>query len=136
MHKVYFSLGSNIGNRKRNMRDAIEQLGRRVGKVERQSALYEYEPWGYDSPNKYINAAVCCLTEFSPRQVLEITQQIERDMGRTSKTVNGEYFDRIIDIDILLFDDYKVNEPDLQIPHPLMQERQFVMEPLKEILDK
>ncbi|MBR2882885.1 MAG: 2-amino-4-hydroxy-6-hydroxymethyldihydropteridine diphosphokinase, partial [Prevotella sp.] len=71
----------------------------------------------------------------TPHQVLEHTQSIERQLGRTSKTVNGEYHDRMIDIDILLYDDYVVDEPDLKIPHPLMEEREFVMKPLKEIMD-
>ena len=74
------------------------------------------------------------LTEMAPRQVLEATQKIEREMGRTMKSVDGEYFDRIIDIDILLIDDLKIDEPDFKVPHPLMEERDFVMKPLKEIL--
>ena len=78
---------------------------------------------------------VCCQTTLTPRQVLEHTQSIERQLGRTSKTANGEYHDRMIDIDILLYDDYVVDEPDLKIPHPLMEEREFVMKPLKEIMD-
>lgn len=102
--------------------------------VERQSALYETKPWGFSSPNDFINACVLVDTVLAPRQLLEATQQIEQEMGRIGKSVNGEYHDRIIDIDILLYDDIKVNEPDLVIPHPLMEEREFVMVPLKEIL--
>lgn len=75
------------------------------------------------------------LTAMAPRQVLEATQRIEQEMGRTLKSVNGEYPDRIIDIDILMIDDLVIDEPDLKIPHPLMEERDFVMTPLKEILD-
>jgi 2-amino-4-hydroxy-6-hydroxymethyldihydropteridine diphosphokinase len=95
--------------------------------------LYETKPWGFESPNDFINAAVCVSTELAPHQLMEALQQIERDMGRNSKTVDGEYCDRIIDIDILLYDDLIVNEPDLKIPHPLMHERDFVMKPLNEI---
>lgn len=102
--------------------------------VERQSALYETKPWGYSSPNHYINACVLVLTEMAPRQVLEATQRIEQEMGRILKSVNGEYHDRIIDIDILMIDDLVIDEPDFKIPHPLMEERDFVMKPLKEIL--
>ena len=134
MHKVYLSLGTNLGNRKRNVREAIEKIGELIGVVERQSALYETKPWGFSSPNDFINACVLVLTEMAPRQVLEATQKIERQMGRTMKSVDGEYFDRIIDIDILLIDDLKIDEPDFKIPHPLMEERDFVMKPLKEIL--
>lgn len=134
MHVVYFSIGSNLGNRKRLVREAIALLGERVGRVLRQSELYETEPWGFSSPNMFINACVCCETSLSPRQVLAVTQCIEQDMGRVLKSVGGEYHDRIIDIDILLYDDIHVDEPDLKIPHPLMHEREFVMKPLKEIL--
>lgn len=136
LHHVYFSIGSNIGNRKRLVREAIALLNERVGEVTRQSSLLETEPWGFDSPNKFINACVCCLTTLSPRQLLAITQNIERELGRTQKTHDGQYHDRIIDIDILLYDDICVNEPDLVIPHPHMRERSFVMEPLREILDE
>ena len=136
LHHVYFSIGSNIGNRKRLVREAIALLNERVGEVERQSSLYETEPWGFDSPNKFINACVCCVTTLSPHQLLAITQHIERELGRTEKNRDGEYHDRIIDIDILLYDDLCVNSPNLVIPHPHMHERTFVMTPLREILDK
>lgn len=134
MHKVYLSLGTNLGNRKRNIREAIEKIEELIGVVERQSALYETKPWGFSSPNDFINACVLVETVMAPRQLLEATQRIEREMGRTHKSANGEYHDRIIDIDILMYDDLKVDDPDLKIPHPLMEEREFVMVPLKEIL--
>lgn len=131
---TYLSLGSNLGNRKRIVKDSIELIGERVGKVLRQSSLVETEPWGFTSPNKFINCCVCCETALSPRQLLAVTQGIERDMGRTGKSVDGHYCDRVIDIDILLYGDRRIDEPDLKIPHPLMTEREFVMKPLKEIL--
>ena len=134
LHKVYLGLGSNIGNRKRNMREAVEYMESMVGTVTRQSALYETEPWGFESPNLFINMCVCVETPLAPRQLLEATQEIEKRMGRVGKSVNHEYQDRIIDIDILLYDDMTVDEPDLKIPHPLMKERDFVMTPLNEIL--
>lgn len=134
MYKVYLSLGTNLGNRKRNIREAIDKIGEQIGVVKRQSALYETEPWGYSSPNDFINSCVMVLTAMAPRQVLEATQRIEQEMGRTLKSVNGEYHDRIIDIDILMIDDLVIDEPDFKIPHPLMEERDFVMKPLKEIL--
>lgn len=134
MHKVYLSLGTNLGNRKRNIREAIEKIEELVGEVRCQSALYETKPWGFSSPNDFINACVLVETVLAPRQLLEACQQIEKDMGRTLKSVDGSYHDRIIDIDILMYDDLKVNEPDLIIPHPLMEERDFVMKPLREIL--
>ncbi len=134
MHKVYLSLGSNLGDRKYEIKRAVELIGERIGAVERVSSLYETEPWGFSSDNMFVNAAVCVSTRLTPRALLEATQAIERDMGRTAKSVNGQYHDRTIDIDILLYDNIKVDEPDLKIPHPLMNERDFVMKPLKEIL--
>jgi 2-amino-4-hydroxy-6-hydroxymethyldihydropteridine diphosphokinase len=80
-----------------------------------------------------VNAVVLCETTKTPREVLLLTQQIERDMGRRKKSVSGGYADRTIDIDILLYDDVMIDEPDLKIPHPLMYQRDFVMIPLKEI---
>lgn len=134
MHKVYLSLGSNLGDRKYEIKRAVELIGERIGAVECVSSLYETEPWGFSSDNMFVNAAVCVSTHLTPRALLEATQAIERDMGRTAKSVNGQYHDRTIDIDILLYDNIKVDEPDLKIPHPLMNERDFVMKPLKEIL--
>lgn len=135
MHNLYLSLGTNLGNRKGNIREAILKIEEQVGAVVRQSALYETKPWGFSSPNDFINACVKVSTSLAPRQVLEATQRIEQELGRTLKSVNGEYHDRIIDIDILLYDDLHINEPDLHIPHPLMEQRDFVMVPLKEILE-
>lgn len=136
MHKVYFSLGSNLGDKRGNIRRAIERMEEMVGAVAAQSSLYETEPWGFDSDNCFVNAAVCCHTSLSPRETLEATMRIEREMGRTRKSVGGVYHDRVIDIDILLYDDITVDTPDLKIPHPLMYERDFVMRPLREILRK
>ena len=136
LHKVYLGLGSNIGNRKRNMREAVQYMESLIGTVTRQSTLYETEPWGFESPNLFINMCVCVETPLAPRQLLEATQEIEKRMGRVGKSENHEYQDRIIDIDILLYDDLTVDEPDLKIPHPLMNKREFVMNPLNEILKK
>ena len=133
MHTVYLALGTNLGNRKAIMREAIDNIGKKVGTVMRQSSFYETEPWGFESPNLFLNACICVSTKLAPRQLLEVTQAIERDMGRIEKTVGLQYVDRIIDFDILLYDDLHINEPDLVIPHPLMEEREFVMKPLLEI---
>lgn len=138
MHTVYLSLGSNMGDRKRLMERAIAEIGKQVGHVVRQSAFYETEPWGFESENLFLNAAVCIETNLTPRQLLLVTQKIERQLGRSKivncKLSNRKYVDRPIDIDILLYDDITVDAPDLQIPHPLMHERDFVMTPLREIL--
>ena len=141
-HQVYLGLGSNLGDCSRNLKRAIRLIGERVGTVVCQSSFIETEPWGFESENKFLNAVVLCETERTPREVLLLTQQIERDMGRKKKlTANSQkltanYKDRPIDIDILLYDDLTVDEPDLKIPHPLMHERDFVMIPLEEIRGK
>ena len=127
-------MGTNIGNRERNISDAVALLSSMAGTVERLSSLYETEPWGFDSPNRFINACALIDTPLSPTDLLSVTQDIERRMGRTEKSVNGQYHDRLIDIDILLYDDLTVDLPQLHIPHPLMHEREFVMKPLSEIL--
>ena len=135
MHIVYLSLGTNIGNRKAIMHEAIKRIGEKIGTVLRQSSFHETEPWGFESPNLFLNACVCVSTSLAPRQLLEATQAIEIEMGRVKKSINAQYTDRIIDIDILLYDNLNINEPNLVIPHPLMEERNFVMLPLKEIWD-
>ncbi len=137
-HKVYLGLGSNLGNREDIIRKAISLIGERVGLVIRQSSLIETEPWGFESDNKFLNGVILCETTLTPRQVLRATQKIERELGKlrkhsTRRTPLSIYHDRPIDIDILLYDDLTIDEPDLKIPHPLMHERDFVMIPLKEI---
>lgn len=137
-HKVFLGLGSNLGDREENIRKAISLIGERVGLVIRQSSLIETEPWGFESDNKFLNAVILCETTLTPRQVLRATQKIERELGKlrkhsTRRTPLSIYHDRPIDIDILLYDDLTIDEPDLKIPHPLMHERDFVMIPLKEI---
>ena len=134
-HYVYLGLGSNLGDKRENLACAIRLIGERVGKVLRVSSFIETEPWGFESQNTFVNAVILCETELKPRQVLQTTQKIEREMGRKKKSTDGGYADRCIDIDILLYDDLRVDEPDLQIPHPLMLKRDFVMIPLREIRD-
>lgn len=138
MHQVYLGLGSNIGDRRQCIADAIRLISERVGTVLRQSSLIETEPWGFNSENRFLNGVILCETSLTPRQVLKATQKIERALGRRQKSVAADtdvpvYHDRPIDIDILLYDDLSVDEPDLKIPHPLMYERDFVMIPLSEI---
>ena len=132
-HQVYLGLGSNLGDKEWNLSEAIRLIGEKVGEVLRQSSFIETEPWGFESENRFLNAVILCPTTKTPREVLEITPQIERDMGRRQKSVSIGYADRTIDIDILLYDDLTIDEPDLKIPHPLMYQRDFVMRPLKEI---
>ena len=140
MHTVYLSLGTNLGDKEHNLVSAITEIERRIGPIRAQSAFLTTEPWGFESKNTFLNAAVRVETELSPNALLRVTQQIEREMGRTQKSsVDPQqskviYHDRIIDIDILLYDDLHINTKKLIIPHPHMYERDFVLIPLKEIL--
>ena len=135
-HEVYLGLGTNLGDKVQHLNDAIIRISERVGQVVCQSSFLETEPWGFESDHTFLNAVICCKTEKTPREVQLLTQQIERYMGRTHKSDSVGYADRIIDIDILLYDYLTVDEPDLKIPHPLMHQRDFVMKPLEEVRRK
>ena len=132
MAKAYIGLGTNIGNKRRNLITAAALLAERAGDVLSISSFYETEPWGFESDNTFLNAALLLETELEPLQLLSLTQEIEKEMGRTQKS-DGAYHDRIIDLDILLYDLCVINEAALVVPPPLMHKRQFVMEPLAEI---
>lgn len=134
LHTVYLGLGTNLGDKEANLKAAVEEINKRVGKVISLSAFYETDPWGFASEHSFLNAACGLQTSLSPTEVLSVTQAIEKDLGRLKKSVNGNYSDRLIDIDILLYDDIQLKTPELTIPHPLMYERDFVMKPLSEIL--
>ena len=134
-HTVYLGLGTNLGDKEGNIGEAVRRIGELIGTVECQSTLLVSEPWGFESENTFVNAALRCSTELEPMDVLEKTQEIERAMGRTQKSVDGQYHDRIIDIDILMYDDLHIDTKTLKLPHPLMKERDFVMIPLEEVLN-
>lgn len=138
MPQLYLGLGTNLGDKEQNLLAAIRKIEEQIGKVVSQSALYTTAPWGFASENEFLNAVVCVETPLSPLCILERTQAIERELGRTHKSANGVYSDRLIDIDLLLYDDLilSVTSPSgarLELPHPLMTERDFVMQPLAEI---
>lgn len=133
MADVFLGLGTNLGDKKTNLSMAMEEIRKRVGEITSLSAYYITEPWGFDSQNSFLNAVCKVCTSLSPSEVLSVTQSIERDLGRMKKSINGQYSDRPIDIDILLYDNLVIDTPDLSIPHPLMHKRLFVMEPLTEI---
>lgn len=135
MATVYLGLGTNLGNKEANLRTAIYKLQERIGKQVSLSSFYETAPWGFESDHSFLNAAIGLETSLSPIEILHITQEIEKELGRTKKSVNGSYSDRLIDIDILLYDTLVLQTPELTIPHPLMTERDFVMKPLIEIAE-
>ena len=130
---VYLGLGSNLGDRKAYIKQALALIAGRAGTVCLVSDCFESPSWGYVSPNNYINVAVGIETVLEPEQLLAATQEIERTMGRQAKTVNSEYHDRVIDIDILLFGDLIMSTATLIIPHPQLHHRVFVLHPLNEI---
>lgn len=129
---VYLGLGTNMGNRRGNLVKAAALLAERVGDILALSGFMETEPWGFESENLFLNAAIKMETTLGPEALLAETQAIEREMGRERKS-DGSYHDRVIDIDILLYDNRVIERPDLVVPHPLMGERLFVMAPLAEI---
>ena len=133
MATLYLSLGTNLGDRQKNLSLALELIGREVGTVVSVSDVIETYPWGFESANRFLNMAVKVDTTLQPLEVLQATQAIEHKLGRNHKTVNGEYQDRLIDIDILLYDSLVMSTPELTIPHPRMYEREFVMKPLLQI---
>ena len=133
MHQVYLGLGTNLGDKEANLKPAIEEIRKRVGEITSLSAFHASEPWGFESENSFLNAVCCVHTDLSPMETLRTTQEIERSLGRLKKSTGGNYSDRVIDIDILLYDDLHIDTPELTIPHPLMWQRDFVMIPLREI---
>ena len=130
MSIVYISIGSNLGNRQKNCLKAIEILKESGQKVGRQSSMHETKPWGIEEQPEFINMAVELETELQPIELLDLLKNIEIEMGR-EKTV--KWGPRLIDLDILLYDNKIIDEDSLKIPHPLMHERLFVLEPLSEI---
>ena len=136
-HKLYLSLGSNLGDRETNIRQALALIDERVGSVYRVSSCIETDPVGFSSPNKFINVVCLVHTMMSPMACLRETQKIEMELGRTQKSINPDgsltYKDRPIDIDLLTYDQLVLNTPELTLPHPRMHERDFVLIPLREI---
>lgn len=129
MALVYLGLGSNLGDRLKNIQNAVALLSKKIS-VERISTIIETDPVGGPPQEKYLNAVLKAQTDLPARELLEITQEIERSLGRIRTIQNAP---RVIDIDILLYGDKNINEKDLIVPHPRMLKRAFVMEPLKEI---
>lgn len=132
--QAILSLGSNLGNRAENLSRATQLLTESVGTLVVCSAVYESEPWGFCSENSFANSVLIIKTDLTPQTLLAETQAIERLMGRTEKSHAGQYHDRIIDIDLIDCDGQTLQSPDLTLPHPLMHQRPFVLQPLAEIL--
>lgn len=130
MHQVYLSLGSNIGERDANIGRAVEELGNRGLRITRKSSLYETEPVEFADQPWFINSAIEGETDLQPAELLNAVLAVEQVMGRERRVPKGP---RLIDIDILLFDDAVIHTSDLDVPHPRMTERLFVLAPMAEI---
>jgi 2-amino-4-hydroxy-6-hydroxymethyldihydropteridine diphosphokinase len=130
MTNVYLSLGANVGNRAENIARAIAELRKRGVSVTRESSLYETEPVEFLEQPWFLNGAIEAQTELPPERLLGVLVAIEREMGRQRRVPKGP---RLIDMDILLYGSEVVREPGLEIPHPRMAERRFVLVPLAEI---
>lgn len=132
-HIVYIGLGSNLGDGPKNLDAALRLLQEQAGDVICTSRYVESEPWGFESAHRFTNAVTAIRTQLDPMQLLDVTQAIERQLGRRKKRKRGEgYADRIIDLDLLLYDDLHIDTERLTIPHPHIDERDFVRLPLEE----
>jgi 2-amino-4-hydroxy-6-hydroxymethyldihydropteridine diphosphokinase len=130
MNIVYLSLGSNIGNRLKYLNDALELIEEKIGKIQNISSIYETEPWGKTDQPNFLNMTACIHSMLLPEVVLKSILEIEQLLGRIRIE---KWRERIIDIDILFYNDEIINLPELIVPHPNMQDRQFVLVPLNEI---
>ncbi|MDI9605319.1 MAG: 2-amino-4-hydroxy-6-hydroxymethyldihydropteridine diphosphokinase [Bacteroidota bacterium] len=130
---VHLALGSNLGDRRRNIETAYTLIEERVGRISSSSALYFSKPVGFVSEHDFVNSVCEVRTDLDVENLLEAIQGIEREMGRVRKSDSGGYSDRIIDIDWILAGDRVINTPRLVVPHPRMHEREFVLLPLNEI---
>jgi 2-amino-4-hydroxy-6-hydroxymethyldihydropteridine diphosphokinase len=131
--RVYLGIGSNLEDREANLEEAVDRIGTLAGDIIRTSSIYETEPWGFSSENEFLNMVVEIETQLNPADLMDVLLKIESRLGRIKEKDESQYTSRIIDIDILLYEDVIVNDVNLRIPHPLMEERKFVLVPLNEI---
>jgi 2-amino-4-hydroxy-6-hydroxymethyldihydropteridine diphosphokinase len=128
---IYLSLGSNLGDRKRNLNRAREAIRDQIGDPIKLSGVFHSEAWGYSSTHSFYNCCISVLTRLEPLVVLDALLSIEESMGRVRE--EGGYADRLIDMDLLFYGDRIMNHPRLILPHPDLDKRRFVLEPLAEI---
>lgn len=128
-NKSYIGIGTNRGDRHQNITTALQKVTE-FAKITNKSSIYETDPMGYKNQDKFLNLVIEIETELKPEELLEKLLKVEQEMGRIRTIKNGP---RIIDLDILLYNDEKINKPNLKIPHPKMNEREFVLKPLSEI---
>ena len=127
------NIGSNLGDRRLNLSRAVRGIISRFGGFE-VSHVIESAPWGFDSANHFLNVCMMFASDLEPVEVLETLQDIERSIsGDSHRTPDGQYADRVIDIDMIAADDIVINDPKLTLPHPMLEKRSFFLEPLNEI---
>lgn len=131
--KIYLALGSNLGDKQKNIEEALDKIEERIGNVVSLSAFYLTSPVGFQSENIFVNCVCEVSTNIDIFELFAITRDIEKEIGRAKKSTNGKYDDRIIDIDIILAGDQLIETPELTIPHPRFHTRSFVLDPLYEI---
>ncbi|MGX5816965.1 2-amino-4-hydroxy-6-hydroxymethyldihydropteridine diphosphokinase [Chitinophaga lutea] len=131
MNTAILLIGGNMGDRVRHLQEAVALIGRKAGKVTMESALYETAPWGGVDQPDYLNQALKIETPLQAPALLELLLSIEREIGRIRRTKWGA---RVIDIDLLFYNNEVITLPQLKIPHPQLQNRRFVLEPLNEIV--
>ena len=132
--RYYLNIGTNMGDRKGNVALAVAEIAARFSAEVVQSAPFESEPWGYESENSFINVGVALDSEKEPQEVLGELHGIEVAMGSAChRNADGTYADRIIDIDVIAIDDMEIDTAALTIPHPRMEQREFVLVPMEEI---
>ncbi|MCX6243378.1 MAG: 2-amino-4-hydroxy-6-hydroxymethyldihydropteridine diphosphokinase [Bacteroidetes bacterium] len=130
-HLTYLSLGSNLGEREKQIGLALSLISEGIGMITLRSSLYETEPWGFQSEAKFLNMVVCVETLLEPDAVMQKILEIEEQCGRNR--TGGGYVSRTIDIDILFYDDLIIRSENLIIPHPRLAERKFVLEPMNDL---
>lgn len=132
--KIVLAFGSNLGDREEFILSAYRLLEEELGELIKKSSFIETSAWGFESDNSFINSVAEFETKKTPYEALEICNKIEKELGRQRNPLHKGYQNRTIDIDILFYEDIVINTPNLKIPHPLIQERDFVLIPLKEII--
>lgn len=131
-NKAYVSLGSNLGNRKKKLSDAVQMLQEKVGSIIDSSAIYETESWGNENLPSFYNQVICISTTLSATELMKTLLQIEEQMGRKRKS-SENYSSRTLDLDVIYYNNEVISEEHLQIPHPHLHKRNFVLLPLMEI---
>lgn len=131
----YLNIGSNLGDREGNLWAADLRLSLDLGFVTARSSIVESEPWGFESENGFLNMALAVDSVYSPHEALRIIHEIESEMsgGASHRDSEGNYIDRLIDIDIMAIEDIVIDEPDLKVPHPRLMQRDFFRLPFAEI---